>query len=48
MSLSFLHSHEHIELLARSDGELLFFRQREGHWMPTLRLLHQCELLRLI
>ncbi|XP_047738444.1 malignant T-cell-amplified sequence 1 homolog [Hyalella azteca] len=35
--------HEHIEILARSDGELLFFRQREGQWMPTLRLLHQCE-----
>ncbi|KAA0194071.1 hypothetical protein HAZT_HAZT004796 [Hyalella azteca] len=35
--------HEHIEILARSDGELLFFRQREGQWMPTLRLLHQCK-----
>lgn len=33
--------HEHIELLVRSDGELLFFRQREGQWMPTLKLLHK-------
>lgn len=33
--------HEHIELLVRSDGELLFFRQREGTWMPTLKLLHK-------
>ncbi|KAK3866815.1 hypothetical protein Pcinc_027671 [Petrolisthes cinctipes] len=33
--------HEHIELLVRSDGEILFFRQREGTWMPTLRLLHK-------
>ncbi|XP_066978691.1 malignant T-cell-amplified sequence 1 [Macrobrachium rosenbergii] len=33
--------HEHIELLVRSDGELLFFKQREGPWMPTLKLLHK-------
>lgn len=25
-------------------GDLLFFRQREGPWMPTLRLLHKCKL----
>ncbi|KAG0723133.1 Malignant T-cell-amplified sequence 1 [Chionoecetes opilio] len=35
--------HEHIELLVRSDGELLFFRQRESSWMPTLKLLHKCK-----
>lgn len=33
--------HEHIELLVNSAGDLLFFRQREGPWMPTLRLLHK-------
>ncbi|KAF2358414.1 Uncharacterized domain CHP00451 [Trinorchestia longiramus] len=37
--------HDHIEILARSDGELLFFRQRESQWMPTLRLLHQYPFL---
>uniref|UniRef100_A0A6A7FWR4 Malignant T cell amplified sequence 1 n=1 Tax=Hirondellea gigas TaxID=1518452 RepID=A0A6A7FWR4_9CRUS len=37
--------HDHIELLARIDGELLFFRKREGNWMPTLRLLHQYPFL---
>jgi len=33
--------HDHIDILARSDGELLFFRHREGNWIPTLKLLHQ-------
>ena len=32
--------HEHIELLT-VNGELLFFRQREGPFCPTLRLLHK-------
>ncbi|KAK3724952.1 hypothetical protein QZH41_017159 [Actinostola sp. cb2023] len=32
--------HEHIEILAVNQ-ELLFFRQRDGHYYPTLRLLHQ-------
>lgn len=36
-------SHEHIEILT-VNGELLFFRQREGPFYPTLRLLHKCEL----
>lgn len=38
------HSHEHIEILT-VNGELLFFRQREGPFYPTLRLLHKCTLL---
>ncbi|KAJ8895163.1 hypothetical protein PR048_000488 [Dryococelus australis] len=33
--------HDHIEILANSAGELLFFRHREGPWVPTLRLLHK-------
>ncbi|XP_076040228.1 malignant T-cell-amplified sequence 1 homolog [Oratosquilla oratoria] len=37
--------HDHIELLVKSDGELLFFRQREGPWMPTLKLLHKYPFL---
>jgi len=34
-------SHDHIELLA-VKGELLFFRQRDGPYMPCLKLLHKC------
>lgn len=35
-------SHDHIELLVNSSGEQLFFRDnREGQWMPTLRLYHR-------
>ncbi|XP_077845660.1 malignant T-cell-amplified sequence 1 isoform X2 [Macaca mulatta] len=34
--------HEHIEILT-VNGELLFFRQREGPFYPTLRLLHKCK-----
>lgn len=37
------HSHEHIEILT-VNGELLFFRQREGPFYPTLRLLHKCKI----
>lgn len=35
-------SHEHIEILS-VRGELLFFKQRDGPYIPTLRLLHKCE-----
>jgi malignant T-cell-amplified sequence len=34
-------SHDHIELLVNAAGEQLFFRSREGPWMPTLRLFHR-------
>lgn len=37
------YSHEHIEILT-VNGELLFFRQREGPFYPTLRLLHKCKI----
>ncbi|XP_077299381.1 malignant T-cell-amplified sequence 1 homolog isoform X2 [Arctopsyche grandis] len=33
--------HDHIEIMVNGPGELLFFRQRDGPWMPTLRLLHK-------
>ncbi|KAJ8986089.1 hypothetical protein NQ317_003384 [Molorchus minor] len=33
--------HDHIEIIVNTAGELLFFRHREGQWMPTLRLLHK-------
>lgn len=36
-------SHEHIEILVNSAGEQLFFRQREGPWLPSLKLLHKCK-----
>lgn len=33
--------HDHIEILVNGIGDQLFFRQREGPWMPTLRLFHK-------
>ncbi|CAO1381462.1 unnamed protein product [Diamesa tonsa] len=33
--------HDHIELLVNSAGDQLFFRHREGQWMPTLKLYHK-------
>ncbi|XP_026475365.1 malignant T-cell-amplified sequence 1 homolog, partial [Ctenocephalides felis] len=33
--------HDHIEIMVNGQGELLFFRHREGSWMPTLKLLHK-------
>lgn len=38
-------SHDHIEIIVNTAGELLFFRHREGQWMPTLRLFHKCKCL---
>ncbi|KAI0986042.1 hypothetical protein GJ496_008462 [Pomphorhynchus laevis] len=32
---------DHIELLANSAGNLLFFKQRDSIYIPTLRFLHQ-------
>lgn len=34
-------SHDHIELLLNGVGEQIFFRHRDGQWMPTLKLLHK-------
>ena len=36
-----LKCHEHIEVIIAATGEQMFFRQREGPWMPTLRLFHK-------
>ncbi|XP_065567896.1 malignant T-cell-amplified sequence 1 homolog [Artemia franciscana] len=33
--------HDHIEIIANPIGDYLFFRHREGPWIPTLRLLHR-------
>uniref|UniRef100_A0A182QQW3 PUA domain-containing protein n=1 Tax=Anopheles farauti TaxID=69004 RepID=A0A182QQW3_9DIPT len=33
--------HDHIELLINGAGEQVFFRHREGSWMPTLKLFHR-------
>ncbi|KAF7994997.1 hypothetical protein HCN44_004469 [Aphidius gifuensis] len=33
--------HDHIEIMVNSAGDQLFFRHRDGKWMPTLRLLHK-------
>lgn len=35
-------SRDHIELVV-VKGELLFFKQRDGPYLPTLKLLHKCE-----
>ncbi|XP_076316056.1 malignant T-cell-amplified sequence 1 homolog [Tachypleus tridentatus] len=40
-SLRIVKCHDHIEVLVGAGGELLFFRQREGPYYPTLRLLHK-------
>ena len=33
--------HEHLEILVNAVGTLLFFKHRDGPWIPTLRLLHE-------
>ncbi|XP_064481401.1 malignant T-cell-amplified sequence 1 homolog [Ornithodoros turicata] len=40
-SLRIVKCHDHIEILVNGSGELLFFRHRDGPYMPTLRLLHK-------
>ena len=32
---------EHVEIIIGKDGEILFFRQRDGPFFPTLKLLHK-------
>ncbi|KAK3099748.1 hypothetical protein FSP39_009055 [Pinctada imbricata] len=39
--LKIIKCHEHIEILSNSAGEPVFFRQRDGPYMPTLKLLHK-------
>ncbi|XP_017787010.1 PREDICTED: malignant T-cell-amplified sequence 1 homolog [Nicrophorus vespilloides] len=40
-NLRIIKCHDHIEIIVNTNGDLLFFRHREGQWMPTLRLLHK-------
>jgi len=37
--------HDHIEIIVNGTGDLLFFRHREGPWIPTLKLLHKFPFL---
>ncbi len=37
-----LFSRDHIELMV-VKGEFVFFKQRDGPYIPTLKLLHKCE-----
>lgn len=39
--LKIVKCHEHIEILTRMNGEPLFFKQRDGPYYPTLKLLHK-------
>uniref|UniRef100_A0A0X3PMT8 PUA domain-containing protein n=1 Tax=Schistocephalus solidus TaxID=70667 RepID=A0A0X3PMT8_SCHSO len=43
--LKLLKCHDHIELYADPTGEVIFFRQREGPFVPTLKLLHKYPFL---
>ena len=40
-------SHDHVEIIS-VNSELLFFKQRDSPYFPTLRLLHQCEFFQYI
>lgn len=35
--------HDHIEIIVASNGDHLFFRQRDGPFFPSLKLLHKCK-----
>jgi len=39
----FFSSQDHIEIIVNSAGDFLFFRHRNGPWLPTLKLLHKCK-----
>jgi hypothetical protein len=38
-------SQEHIEILCGSSGEPLFFKQRDGPYIPVLKLIHRCTII---
>lgn len=42
-SIKIAKCHEHIEILVNASGEHLFFRQRDGPFFPSLRLVHKCD-----
>ena len=37
--------HDHIEIVVNGNGEHLFFKQRDGPYLPSLRLVHKCGFL---
>jgi len=39
--LKMVKCHDHIELFCNQHGDILFFRQRDGPYFPTLKLLHK-------
>ena len=41
--LRILKCQDHIEILVNPTGEFLFFRHRDGPFMPSLRLVHKCK-----
>lgn len=40
-TLRLIKCQQHLELLLNQNGDPLFFRHREGLWMPTLKLFHK-------
>ncbi|VDP69310.1 unnamed protein product [Echinostoma caproni] len=40
-TLKVVKCHEHIELFADTQGDVLFFCQRDGPFIPSLKLLHK-------
>lgn len=36
--------HEHVEIVVGLNGDHLFFRQRDGQFYPSLKLIHKCSL----
>jgi len=43
-SIKIVKCQQHIEILINSNGEHLFFRQRDDPYYPTLKLIHKCKL----
>lgn len=35
--------HEHVEIVVGPNGDHLFFRQRDGPFFPSLKIVHKCE-----
>lgn len=34
---------DHIEIVVNGNGDHLFFKQRDGPYFPSLRLVHKCK-----
>lgn len=35
--------HEHVEIVVGPNGDHLFFRQRDGPFFPSLKIVHKCK-----